>query len=170
MLLRHVNSDMCGWDRVTKKTPEHWCSVPELSHLEPSERRNLSIPQETRDGELVYSRCRMFDVNYTQVGHNQIYIITLNKHCTITPSNMYVVIVICVALSSKLLHQLMSTFLLGAAGSYFYFCVSLYTGGTANGLEGRTQFILAYQTVFDCRRMGIRLKWRNVSHHRLRGK
>nr|CAH0105985.1 unnamed protein product [Daphnia galeata] len=48
------------------KTPDHWCSVPELSHLEPSERRNLSIPQEIRDGELVYSRCRMFDVNYTQ--------------------------------------------------------------------------------------------------------
>ncbi|XP_046636167.1 solute carrier family 22 member 5-like [Daphnia pulicaria] len=49
-------------------TPEHWCSVPELSHLEPSERRNLSIPLETRDGELVYSRCRMFDVNFTQEG------------------------------------------------------------------------------------------------------
>ncbi|EFX83170.1 hypothetical protein DAPPUDRAFT_48504 [Daphnia pulex] len=47
-------------------TPEHWCSVPELSHLEPAERRNLSIPLETRDGELVYSRCRMFDVNFTQ--------------------------------------------------------------------------------------------------------
>jgi hypothetical protein len=32
----------------------------------------LSIPLETRDGELVYSRCRMFDVNFTQVGHDKI--------------------------------------------------------------------------------------------------
>ncbi|XP_045031392.1 solute carrier family 22 member 5 isoform X2 [Daphnia magna] len=48
-------------------TPEHWCAVPELNNLELSERRNLSIPMETRDGELVYSRCRMFDVNFTQM-------------------------------------------------------------------------------------------------------
>lgn len=31
------------------------------------ERRNLSIPLEERDGEMVYSRCRMFNVNYSQV-------------------------------------------------------------------------------------------------------
>ena len=48
-------------------TPEHWCAVPELGHLDPSVRRNLSIPLETRDGLLVFSRCRMYDINFTQV-------------------------------------------------------------------------------------------------------
>lgn len=46
-------------------TPDHWCAVPELAHLDPSERRNLSIPIETREGQSVYSRCLMYDVNYT---------------------------------------------------------------------------------------------------------
>ncbi|EFX66941.1 hypothetical protein DAPPUDRAFT_262369 [Daphnia pulex] len=54
--------------RPVSHTPDHWCSVPELIHLEPSERRNLSIPLETHDGELVYSRCRMINVNFTQEG------------------------------------------------------------------------------------------------------
>lgn len=48
-------------------TPEHWCAVPELEYLDPSARRNLSIPMEERDGLLVYSRCRMYDLNFTQV-------------------------------------------------------------------------------------------------------
>ncbi|XP_059350997.1 organic cation transporter-like protein [Daphnia carinata] len=48
-------------------TPEHWCAVPELSNLDLLDRRNLSIPLELRDGELAYSRCRMFDVNYTHM-------------------------------------------------------------------------------------------------------
>lgn len=49
--------------------PEHWCFIPELSDLEdPDVRRNLSIPLEERDGRLVYSRCRRYDVNLTQVG------------------------------------------------------------------------------------------------------
>jgi len=50
-------------------TPEHWCSVPELDYLEPDVRRNLSIPMEVRDGQLVYSRCQMFDINFTDVSH-----------------------------------------------------------------------------------------------------
>lgn len=48
-------------------TPEHWCAVPELSHLDPEVRRNLSIPLEVREGQLVYSRCSMFDINFTEV-------------------------------------------------------------------------------------------------------
>lgn len=61
-------------------TPEHWCSVPQLAHLDQDQRRNLSIPKEERDGQLVYSRCKMFDVNFTLrvsevsewVGHNSV--------------------------------------------------------------------------------------------------
>ena len=50
--------------------PEHWCFVAGLDHgnwtLE--ERKAMSIPMEERDGQMVYSRCRMYDKNYTQLG------------------------------------------------------------------------------------------------------
>ena len=50
--------------------PEHWCFVAELDHgnwtLE--ERKAMSIPMEERDGQMVYSRCHMYDRNYTQLG------------------------------------------------------------------------------------------------------
>ena len=52
---------------MNMQTPGHWCAVPELDHLDALERRVWSIPLEERDGEMVYSRCRMFDVNYTHV-------------------------------------------------------------------------------------------------------
>ena len=48
-------------------TPEHWCNVPELAYLDQDQRRNISIPKEERDGQLVFSRCKMFDVNFTRV-------------------------------------------------------------------------------------------------------
>ena len=48
-------------------TPEHWCHVPELSHLSLEQRRSLSIPAEFNDGVLTYSKCRVYDVNYSQV-------------------------------------------------------------------------------------------------------
>ena len=46
-------------------TPDHWCAVPELDHLDPADRRNLSIPMEMRDEKWVYSRCLVYDVNFT---------------------------------------------------------------------------------------------------------
>lgn len=48
-------------------TPDHWCAVPELSHLDPFVRRNLSIPLESKDSQLVYSKCLMYDINYTRL-------------------------------------------------------------------------------------------------------
>ncbi len=45
------------------------------------------------------------------------------------------------------------------------FCV----GGSDGGRDTRTQFVLANQAVLGRRRMGLRLEWRNVPHHRLRG-
>ena len=52
-------------------TPDHWCAVPELNHLSQEHRRNLSIPIEYDGGETLYSKCRMFDVNFTQVSFYQ---------------------------------------------------------------------------------------------------
>jgi len=48
-------------------TPDHWCHVPELSHLTLEQRRSLSIPAQLSDGILSYSKCHMYDINYTQV-------------------------------------------------------------------------------------------------------
>ncbi|XP_071451670.1 solute carrier family 22 member 21-like isoform X2 [Hetaerina americana] len=47
-------------------TPEHWCKVPELMDLDMEVRKNISIPLELRDGSYQYSRCRVYDVNFTQ--------------------------------------------------------------------------------------------------------
>ncbi|XP_023223332.1 carcinine transporter-like [Centruroides sculpturatus] len=48
-------------------TPDHWCRVPQLEEAisSPETIKNLSLPTEIRDGQLVYSRCQMYDVNYT---------------------------------------------------------------------------------------------------------
>ncbi|XP_076358159.1 organic cation transporter 1-like isoform X1 [Tachypleus tridentatus] len=54
-------------------TPEHWCRVPEIDFLyqmTPSERKSLTIPLEKRDGRIQHSRCKMFDVNFTQVAYD----------------------------------------------------------------------------------------------------
>ncbi|XP_046395952.1 solute carrier family 22 member 21-like isoform X2 [Ischnura elegans] len=48
-------------------TPEHWCKVPELMDLDMEERKNISIPLEHRDGGYQYSRCRVYDVNFTEM-------------------------------------------------------------------------------------------------------
>lgn len=69
-LVRDIDEVTYAWVLIVcliTKVPEHWCAVPELNHLDPLVRRNLSIPLEERNGQLVYSRCRMFDVNYSQV-------------------------------------------------------------------------------------------------------
>lgn len=49
------------------QVPEHWCLVPELAHLSPEDRRNLSVPLEERDRMLAYSRCLQYDINFTAV-------------------------------------------------------------------------------------------------------
>ncbi|KAJ8978569.1 hypothetical protein NQ317_012093 [Molorchus minor] len=52
-------------------TPEHWCNVPELSSLERDAARNLSIPLETSlAGELRFSKCYMYDFNFTSSNSN----------------------------------------------------------------------------------------------------
>ncbi|XP_023230328.1 carcinine transporter-like [Centruroides sculpturatus] len=47
--------------------PDHWCFVPELQFLSLELQKNLSIPTEEVDGTRRYSKCLMFDVNYTQI-------------------------------------------------------------------------------------------------------
>lgn len=47
----------------TASTPEHWCSVPELSHLSPDQQQRLVSPPGEYGG---YDVCRMYDVsNYS---------------------------------------------------------------------------------------------------------
>ncbi|XP_012268123.2 carcinine transporter-like [Athalia rosae] len=51
---------------------EYWCTVPELDDLTIDQRIALSIPPATADelkseGATSYSRCQMYDVNYTEI-------------------------------------------------------------------------------------------------------
>ncbi|CAH0730021.1 unnamed protein product, partial [Brenthis ino] len=47
---------------------KHWCRVPELEHLENVELiKNLSIPLELKNGELEYSQCSMYNLNYSEL-------------------------------------------------------------------------------------------------------
>ncbi|CAG5109184.1 Similar to CarT: Carcinine transporter (Drosophila melanogaster), partial [Cotesia congregata] len=53
-------------------TPDHWCRIPELenvtSYMTLDERKALSLPYTVRsDGKRQYSRCFMYDVNYTSI-------------------------------------------------------------------------------------------------------
>ncbi|XP_054003663.1 organic cation transporter 1-like isoform X1 [Hylaeus anthracinus] len=53
-------------------SPDHWCRVPELENLTElmtlQERKTLSVPYiEKSDGKLKYSKCTMYDVNYTAI-------------------------------------------------------------------------------------------------------
>lgn len=66
------------------QTPEHWCSVPELAHLSVDDRRNLSIPLEERDGMLVYSRCTVYDVNFTEVITSNLVVANFSAYVVIT--------------------------------------------------------------------------------------
>ena len=47
--------------------PAHFCNIPSLSHLNLSEDvlKNLTIPIEKKDGEEFYSKCQMYDRNYS---------------------------------------------------------------------------------------------------------
>jgi hypothetical protein len=53
-------------------SPEHWCRIPELENLTDlmslEERKALSLPFSVKpDGRRVYSKCHMYDVNYTEI-------------------------------------------------------------------------------------------------------
>lgn len=53
-------------------SPEHWCRIPELENLTDlmslEERKALSLPYTVKpDGRRIYSRCQMYDVNYTEI-------------------------------------------------------------------------------------------------------
>ncbi|GAB1863465.1 Organic cation transporter 1 [Camponotus japonicus] len=53
-------------------SPEHWCRIPELENLTDlmslEERKALSLPYSVKsDGRRVYSKCQMYDVNYTEI-------------------------------------------------------------------------------------------------------
>ncbi|XP_020285317.1 organic cation transporter 1-like isoform X1 [Pseudomyrmex gracilis] len=53
-------------------SPEHWCRIPELDNLTDlmslEERKALSLPYEKKpDGRRIYSKCEMYDVNYTEI-------------------------------------------------------------------------------------------------------
>ncbi|KAG7213259.1 hypothetical protein KM043_002559 [Ampulex compressa] len=53
-------------------SPEHWCRIPELENLTGlmtlEERKALSLPYNVKpDGRRIYSRCHMYDVNYTAI-------------------------------------------------------------------------------------------------------
>ncbi|KAK4876683.1 hypothetical protein RN001_009189 [Aquatica leii] len=45
--------------------PDHWCRVPELKNLTTDLAKNLSIPQEEKDGIQHFSQCSMFNQNYS---------------------------------------------------------------------------------------------------------
>ncbi|TGZ53166.1 organic cation transporter 1 isoform X1 [Temnothorax longispinosus] len=53
-------------------SPEHWCRIPELDNLTDlmslEERKALSLPYSVKpDGRRIYSKCHMYDVNYTEI-------------------------------------------------------------------------------------------------------
>ncbi|KAL6437757.1 hypothetical protein ACFW04_004254 [Cataglyphis niger] len=53
-------------------SPEHWCRIPELENLTDlmtlEERKALSLPYTYKsDNRRVYSKCHMYDVNYTEI-------------------------------------------------------------------------------------------------------
>lgn len=53
-------------------SPEHWCRIPELENLTDlmslEDRKALSLPYLVKpDGRRVYSKCEMYDVNYTEI-------------------------------------------------------------------------------------------------------
>lgn len=54
-------------------SPDHWCRIPELDNLTAGilsleERRGLSLPYRNKtDGRREYSKCYMYDVNYTAI-------------------------------------------------------------------------------------------------------
>ncbi|XP_008549084.1 organic cation transporter protein [Microplitis demolitor] len=53
-------------------SPDHWCRIPELENITSfmtlDERKALSLPYTVRsDGRRQYSRCFMYDVNYTSI-------------------------------------------------------------------------------------------------------
>ena len=52
---------------LTLYTPPHWCYVPSLAHLSKEERRNLAIPNITRDGVTSHSQCTYYKVDWTEV-------------------------------------------------------------------------------------------------------
>ncbi|CAH1774990.1 unnamed protein product [Owenia fusiformis] len=65
--------------------PQHWCSVPEIDSLglPYAVRMNLTTPTEVKDGETVYSSCRIYDRNYTGItGDN--YLDAINWDNTMT--------------------------------------------------------------------------------------
>ncbi|XP_037038412.1 solute carrier family 22 member 3-like [Bradysia coprophila] len=53
---------------ITLIPNDYWCNVPELRHLEPSDRLRLAVP--LIDGQM--SKCTMYMVNYTEVLNNNI--------------------------------------------------------------------------------------------------
>ncbi|XP_034100349.2 carcinine transporter isoform X1 [Drosophila albomicans] len=49
-------------------TPDdYWCRVPQLQHLDLEQRKMLAIPKEQDNDDLVYSKCFMYGVNWTQL-------------------------------------------------------------------------------------------------------
>ncbi|KAG5331002.1 OCT1 protein, partial [Acromyrmex charruanus] len=53
-------------------SPEHWCRIPELENMTNlmslEERKALSLPYTVKsDGRRVYSKCHMYDMNYTEI-------------------------------------------------------------------------------------------------------
>ena len=56
-------------------SPEHWCRIPELDNLTNilslEDRKALSLPYRNKsDGKREYSKCLMYDVNYTAIIEN----------------------------------------------------------------------------------------------------
>ncbi|XP_059610037.1 organic cation transporter protein-like [Phlebotomus argentipes] len=53
---------------ITLVPEEHWCLAPELKHLDLDTRLRLSVPKvNADDGGFAYSKCLMYDVNYTEI-------------------------------------------------------------------------------------------------------
>ncbi|ALC44123.1 CG5592, partial [Drosophila busckii] len=62
--------------------PDHWCRIPELSSLSKEDQLKLAIPN--GDSKKDFDRCRMYDVNYTQLLEDNVSIADKDwpkKHC-----------------------------------------------------------------------------------------
>ena len=61
----------------TAAIPDHWCSLPEINNTQRSnltieEQKELLIPKEEKNGEVVYSSCHVYEYNVVENGSDQV--------------------------------------------------------------------------------------------------
>ncbi|CAH1800789.1 unnamed protein product, partial [Owenia fusiformis] len=54
---------------------DHWCQIPAFTHFNVSTLKHFAIPMEkNRFGNEIFSKCHMYDYNYTDLGNNRTFV------------------------------------------------------------------------------------------------